>query len=217
MNLTVAIKAMTSEPQLIKNLLTSVFQLYTVKSAEEQQKIVADNYDVGATFEDPLMHVNGVRNINTQFHSLAVLFDKVEITWPVPDGIQGALGVMTEAKGSDDIVTDSVTGANERDIWRRENIEIIRPGSSGPQSMDIKVPNTQRYWPSRKSWVSEKFMPELLNIQCYTTLTTIQAADRSLKIVKHHDTWPDHKTEVPEIAKPFTGASSSVLLRMMGV
>lgn len=86
---TTAATALSTNPALVLALLRRVFSMYTTRSHGEQIQVLADVYakDATATFEDPMMLVEGVDRIRVQFHALIKV-------WLLVGGVCGVPAVL---------------------------------------------------------------------------------------------------------------------------
>jgi hypothetical protein len=85
---------------------------------------------------------------------------------------------------------------------------------SRPDVFEVKVENIQHYVNSEKrSWLSKKLVPEKIDIEATTML---QVQKDTGKILSHIETWHNKPTFIPGFVKPFIGASSCTLFKIMG-
>ncbi|KAJ3166053.1 hypothetical protein HDU88_003598 [Geranomyces variabilis] len=73
------------------SLVKAALQLYTADSAT-QASIIKSHYKDTATFEDPLMIVNGPANIEAQFNSLHKFFSSISVTEGVKSSSASSAG-----------------------------------------------------------------------------------------------------------------------------
>ena len=71
------------------------------------------------------------------------------------------------------------------------------PGALGQGSMDVIVENNQTYTFARESWLSQKTLPEKVEMKVITTVTVrdCDAEDEKVDdglILRHQDVWPEN-------------------------
>ncbi|KAJ3181456.1 hypothetical protein HDU87_001064 [Geranomyces variabilis] len=102
------------------SLVKAALQLYTADTAT-QASIVKSHYTDTATFEDPLMIVNGTANIEAQFNSLHKFFSSISVT----EGVKST--TTTSASGGVDSTTTPTKPGEETFVVPNTQIYKTKP------------------------------------------------------------------------------------------
>lgn len=98
-------------------------------------------------------------------------------------------------------------------VTSADKYTVRDPGMMGAETVDLVVPNRQVYRFAREGWLSQKTMPEVVDLNVTTTLTLDK---QSGLILRHHDVW-EGKAESElygKVGKPFVGRFTSGLLKL---
>ncbi|KAJ3023985.1 hypothetical protein HKX48_008599 [Thoreauomyces humboldtii] len=113
-------------------LITNVLKLYTTRDPAVQAKILEDHYLPTATFEDPLMIVNGTTSIVSQFHALLSAFSSIDATQGLPNNLSATPTIETADAASLSKGIETLVIPNTQ-VYKNEKAKI------GPKEISIEA------------------------------------------------------------------------------